>query len=127
MAAVTAFKHRVQLFELLDGIGNSGPVGQRAAEPAMVHVILSATASSFGNRLLSLTFGAHEQDPSTFCDRVAHKDQGLVQRGDGLGQVHDVDSRTITVDIRLHARIPAVGLVTEVNASFEQLTHVEVR
>jgi hypothetical protein len=28
-------------------------------------------------------------------------------------------------DVLRHLRVPAMGLVTEVNASFEQLTHIE--
>ena len=44
-----------------------------------------------------------------------------------LGKVHDVDAGALAVDVRLHAGVPAVGLVTEVYASLEQLTHCEVR
>jgi len=38
-----------------------------------------------------------------------------------------VDVVTIAEDVRLHLRVPAVGLVAEVNTSFQKLAHAEIR
>ena len=93
----------------------------------MVHVILGAALGCFCHGIRRLALGADEENAAALGNRVAHENERLVQRRDGLGQVHDVDAGTLAVDVRLHAWVPAVGLVTEVNASFEQLTHCEVR
>jgi hypothetical protein len=37
-----------------------------------------------------------------------------------------VDVVTIAEDVRLHLRVPAVSLVAEVNACFQELAHAEV-
>jgi hypothetical protein len=92
----------------------------------MVHVILCATLGSLGDRLCSLTLGANEENAATLCNRVANLDECLVQQRDRLGQVHDVDAGTVAIDELLHLRVPAVGLVTEVDASLKQLTHREL-
>ena len=34
---------------------------------------------------------------------------------------------TIAEDVRLHLRVPAMGLVAEVNASFQKLAHRKIR
>jgi hypothetical protein len=41
----------------------------------------------------------------------------------GLRQVDDVDAVAGAEDVRLHPRVPAVGLVAEVRAGLDQLLH----
>src|ERR1700722_14715261 len=50
-----------------------------------------------------------------------------MQQRHGLGEVDDVDVGPRAEDVALHLRIPAVSLVAEVGASFEQLSHGEFR
>src|SRR5690606_23536136 len=45
----------------------------------------------------------------------------------GLRQVDDVDAVARAEDVRLHARVPAVGLVAEVSAGLDQLLHRDGR
>ena len=45
----------------------------------------------------------------------------------GLRQVEDVDAVAGAEDVRLHARVPAVGLVAEMRAGFDQLLHGDDR
>src|SRR5581483_5406535 len=47
----------------------------------------------------------------------------LLQQGDGLLEVDDVDAVALGVDERLHPRVPAVGLVSEVDAGLEEGLH----
>jgi hypothetical protein len=43
-----------------------------------------------------------------------------------LRQIDDVDVVTGTEDVLGHLRVPTVGLMAEVNASFQKLAHAEV-
>ena len=45
----------------------------------------------------------------------------------GLVEIDDVDAVALGKDVGLHLRIPAFGLVTEVNAGLEQRLHHVVR
>src|SRR4029434_934277 len=73
--------------------------------------------------LLGLLLGADEQHVAALGDRVAQEAVGGLDGGAGLLQVDDVDAVALTVDEALHLRVPAPGLVPEVDASFEQLAH----
>jgi len=46
-----------------------------------------------------------------------------VEPGDGLCQVDDVDSVALGEDVVAHLRVPAPGLVSEMDAGLEQLLH----
>ncbi len=46
---------------------------------------------------------------------------GLAEQGDRLLQVDDVDGVALAEDVGLHLRVPAPGLVPEVDAGFQQL------
>ena len=48
-----------------------------------------------------------------------------MQQRHGLGQVDDVDAVARAVDVGLHLGVPAMGLVAEMNARFEELAHGE--
>ena len=48
---------------------------------------------------------------------------GAVDEGQGLLQVDDVDAVALGEDEALHLRVPATGLVPEVDAALEQLLH----
>ena len=56
-----------------------------------------------------------------------HLQQRLVQQRHRLRQVEDVDVGFLAEDEAIHLRIPTVGLVTKVRASFQELTHAEFR
>ena len=121
-----AFQQAFQLAQAGDGARHGAPVGERAAQPAVVHIVLGAALGRRRHRIGRLALGAHEQDATAAGGHVAGLDQGLVQQRNGLRQVDDVDVRASAKDVALHLRVPAVGLVTEVGASFQKLTHGEV-
>jgi hypothetical protein len=75
------------------------------------------------NDFLGLLLGAHEQQRAASCDGVDDEVVGLVKQAHGVLQVDDVDAVASPEDIGLHLRVPALGLVAEVNASLEQLSH----
>ena len=55
--------------------------------------------------------------------RLADELERIVEPGDGLGQVDDVDPVALGEDVGPHLRVPAPGLMPEVDARFEQLLH----
>ena len=77
--------------------------------------------------VLRLPLGADEQDAAAFGDGVAHRLQCAMQHRHGLREIDDVDVVAGAEDVTTHLRVPAVGLMAEVHASFQKLTHRKVR
>ena len=127
LQALGAVRHDlVDVLQARDRLGNGLPVGQRATQPAVVHVILGRFLGGFGDGLLGLTLGADEKHAAALGDGVTNDLQRGVQHRDGLGQVENVDAVAFAIDELGHTGVPALGLVAVVNASFQELTHVEV-
>ncbi len=99
----------------LDGL----VVGQHAAEPAVSNPVLVGRASSLGDDIRCLALGTYEQDLLALGDGMADKLAGLAQLDGRLLQVDDVDAVLLAEDVRLHLRVPPLGLVTEVDAGVE--------
>ncbi len=114
-----------QLAKTRDRARDGAPVGQGAAEPAVIDVVLGAALGGGGDGIRSLTLGADEQHATAGGGDFTHLHQGLVQERNRLRQVDDVDVRARTEDVAVHLRVPAVRLVAEVGASFQELTHGE--
>ena len=123
--AAAALKHAFEFAQAGDGAGNRAPVGERAAQPAVVDVVLGAALGRDGHRVRRLALGADEQHATAAGRDFAHLDQRLVQQGHGLRKVDDVDVGAGAEDVAFHLRVPAVGLVAEVGAGFEKLPHGE--
>ena len=103
--------------------GNRLEVGQHAAEPAVIDVILAAALGSFGDRLLRLALGADQQHPAAAGDGVADRLQALMQHRHRLFEVDDVDAVAGAEDVGRHLRVPAPRVMAEMDAGFEQLAH----
>src|SRR5690606_10627841 len=69
---------------------------------------------------LGLLLGADEQDVTTLCGDVAHQFVGLLKEWDCLLEIEDVNAVAFGEDEGLHLRVPAVLLVPEMDACFEQ-------
>jgi len=123
-AARVPAERLVELLEAADRLRDGLPVGQRAAEPAMVDVVLGRALGRLGDTLGRLALGADEQHAPALRHHVADLDQRLVQQRHRLRQIDDVDVVAHAEDVGRHLRVPAVALVTEVDASLEQLTHI---
>ena len=80
----------------------------------------------FGDLFLGLALGADEQHAAAAGDGVGHSLEGLVEKRNGLREVEDVDIGARAEDVRLHLRVPAVRLVTEVHAGLKELAHGEL-
>ena len=116
----------VELLELLharEALGDRLEVGEEAAEPALVDVGLADARRLLGDGLLGLLLGADEEDGAAVGDRLLDEVVRLVDEGERLLQVDDVDAGTLGEDEALHLRVPTAGLVPEVHAAVEQLAN----
>ena len=120
-------EHLVELAQARDRGRNGLPVGQHAAEPAGVDEILRRALGRLGDRVGRLALGADEQHAAALGDRVGHGLQRLVQQRHRLGEVDDVDVVAGAEDVGRHLRVPAMRLVAEMRAGFEELAHGEIR
>jgi hypothetical protein len=95
----------------------------KSAQPALVDVEHLAAGGFFGDGFLRLALGADEQHVLALrghFDYIAGRVFEELQR---LLQIDDVDTVTFAKDVFFHLWIPALGLVPEVNAGFEQFFH----
>ena len=92
----------------------------------MVHIILAAALGRVGHVLGGGALGAHEQHAAALGGYVAHFAQRAIQHRHGLLQVDDVHLVAHAEQERRHARVPAAGVVAEVNTGFEQLAQREI-
>jgi len=98
---------------------------RRPTQPALVDVGLADARGLLRDDLLSLLLGADEEDGATVGDRLLGELVGLVDVRQGLLQVDDVDAGALREDEALHLRVPATGLVSEVDAAVEQLANCD--
>jgi hypothetical protein len=106
-----------EVFETLYGLTNGETVGEHAAEPAVVDVVLASGFSSFADGVLRLALAADEEDFFPFSDEVSKEVGSLVELLDGFLEIDDVDAASVLHEEGLHAWIPLFGLVAVVDAS----------
>ena len=99
-AGLAGGEHLVELAQARDRAGDGLPVGQRAAEPARIDVILRRALGGVGDGVLRLPLGADEQDAAALGDGVGHRLQRLMQHRHGLREIDDVDVVAGAEDVR---------------------------
>ena len=115
--------HALVLLHLGDALGDRLEIGEHAAQPALVHVGHAALLGVGADGVLGLALRADKQHPTTVSDKIADEGVGRLDPLEGLLEIDDVDPRPLAVDKPLHPRVPAPGLVSEVDARLEQLLH----
>src|SRR6266540_3867486 len=115
----------LELFHSSEAGEDGGEVGQRAAHPALIDERHTGSACLFRDRVLGLLLGADEEHGPAVGGLLAHEAHRFVQTSYRLLQVDDVDAVAFGKDERTHARIPAAGLVSEVDTRFEQRLHLD--
>src|SRR5207302_6790819 len=76
---------------------------------------------------LRLALGADEQNSLAFDGGILHKLGRVLEHLQRLLKIDDVNAVALAEDEFLHLGVPALGLVPEVDARFEQLFHGDVR
>ena len=117
------FGHGFQQLESLDGFLKRDPVGERAAEPAVVHVEHSAALRFFLDGFLRLALRAQKENALALCGLFGNVARRFAEHFQGLLQINNVDSVAFAENVFLHLRIPAPRLVTEMNSSLQKLFH----
>ena len=102
---------------------HGGEVGEHTAQPALVHVRHAHSLGLLGHGGLRLLLGAHEEDVPTTGDDLLDKVIGGVNAVHRLLKVDNVDAVALGEDEALHLRVPAAGLVPEVDTALEELAH----
>jgi hypothetical protein len=74
-----------------------------------------------------LLLGAHEQHRLAVRDGLDQKVEGAPKGFHRVLQVDDVDAVAGAEDVRLHLRVPALGLVAEVNSRLHHVAHAQRR
>ena len=117
----------VEFLEPLQALVDGGEVGQHAAQPALVDERHSHPAGLLGDGLLRLLLGADVEDGPAVGDGLLDELVGAVDEIQRLLQVDDVDAVALGEDEALHLRVPAPGLVPEVDAALKELPHGDDR
>ena len=108
-----------QLVQVRDPVGDRPPVRQQAAEPAVRDVRHADAARLLGDGVLRLLLRADEEDRAAALCEVAREVVRLLEQLGGLRQIDDVDAAALGEDEALHLRVPATGLVAEVDAGLQ--------
>ena len=98
-------------------------VGEHAAEPAEVDVRHPAPVGRVLDRFLRLLLGPDEEHDPAVGDGLPHEPIGAVDAIERLMQIDDVDTVALPEDETAHLRIPAPGLVTEMDSGLQELFH----
>ena len=123
LVAVLSGIHCLEFLHAVKSLRNGLEVGQHATQPAVVDV-RHLTALSFGLYcFLSLLLGAYEEDGAAVSDGLLDKLVSLIDVGQSLLEVNDVNAVTVGQDEALHLGVPAAGLVSEVDTCVEKLAH----
>ena len=115
--------HLAQLSQTVDTGAHGLEVRQHAAEPAGVDIILIDALRLFLDGVLRLLLRADKQDVLAVGGKITDEVVGLFDLLDGLLQIDDIDAVALRVDVRSHLGVPASGLMTKVDACFEQTLH----
>jgi hypothetical protein len=102
---------------------NRRKVGQRSAEPTLVHEIRAGAIRLFLDHVLRLLLGADEEDHFVVARHLFDGGVDFAHHDDRLREVDDVDAVAFLEDVRFHLRIPATGLMPEMDAGFEERFH----
>ena len=104
-----------------NALTNGRKVGHCAAEPSLVHVKLSTRRCRFLDRFLRLLLAADKQNLTTAPRNILKKISRALKLLNGLIEIDDVNLVALFENERLHLRVPTLGLVTKMDACFQQL------
>ena len=115
--------HRVQLSQPRDALLDGDEISEESTQPALVDIKHFGAGGLFCHDLLSLAFGAYEQDGLAFGAELGGELEGFSKELERLLKIDDIDSVSFPEDELFHLRVPPLGLVAEVDPRLQQLFH----
>ncbi len=114
-------RHQRELFlEAVERLLHGAEVGERAAQPAVVDEELARARGFHLDRRRGLPLGSDEEHLAAVGGGLAQELERFLEALERLVEVDDVDAVALAEDEVLHLRVPAIGLVAEVGAGFDQ-------
>ena len=112
--------------EALDPLRDGLEIREEATQPAQVHVGHVSPLGRLLDRVAGLLLGAHEHHGAAATRDARGEVLGVAQQTLGLLEVDDVDAVPLAEDVAPHLRVPAPGLVPEVDACREQVLDADL-
>jgi hypothetical protein len=109
----------------LDPLRERVEVRQQSAQPAMVDVRHFGGLGVLADGVLGLLLSAHKQYGPAAPRNFGRKLPRLLQKGPSLEKIDDVDAVALAEDETAHLRVPAPGLVAEMDSGLQQLLNSE--
>ena len=117
------FFHLIDVTKTIDALLDGAEVGQCSTQPTMVDEVLIGTHGLFFDDLLCLSLGADKENFFAPGGDVNEEFICFGEKRHRLLKIDDINAVACPKDVGLHTGVPAVGLVSEVNACFEHLSH----
>src|SRR3569833_1003881 len=111
------------LAQPLDGLADGLEIGEHAAQPALVHKRLTGTGGFALHRFAGRALCAYEQHFAAVGNDALDEVRSFCVQGLRLFQIDDVDFISFTKDVLSHLRVPETGLMSEMDARFQHLSH----
>ena len=106
-----------------DALADRAHVGEHAAQPAMVDVVLTSGFRGFADGFLGLALAADEEDLLVAACQIGQEGASLVQAFFRFFKVDDMDTGLVLEKVLLHAGVPFAGLVAQMNTGFNHLVN----
>ena len=119
------FLHALERAQAIEAVLDGAEVRERAAEPAVGDEVHAGATRLFLHDVLRLALGADEEHVAAAADRLDDEVERALEEARGLVEVDDVDAVARAVDERAHLRVPALRLVAEVDARFEERANAQ--
>src|SRR5262249_23378159 len=115
--------HRFKLAKPREAALNRREVGEQPPEPALVDEEHAATLRFFGDGVLGLPLRADEEQRAALRRGVGDEIRRLFVKLGCSPEVENVDAVALAEDVRLHLGVPALRLVSKMDAGFQKILH----
>ena len=102
-------------------------IRKQSTQPPLVDEKHVAAQSFFGDSVLRLAFRSDEKNCFALGCQFGHELCCFFEQAERLLEIDDVDAVALTENVSFHFRIPALGLVSEVDASLQKFLHCNRR
>jgi hypothetical protein len=109
--------------QAVDTFFNGIKIGHHAAKPTAVDPVHTGFFGSFFNTFLRLSLSPDKKNIPTVGNDINYDFISRAIEFYRLLEVDDVNSVTSPKDVFFHFRVPAFGLMSEVDTGFQQLAH----